>query len=210
MYSGCSWPAAHWLATETTLVGQPLAEFQARYTWGAEIGRGTFGRVYDACGQNGATLAIKVVVMDSSGVQEAHVQSRLKHPNIRLKHPNILPLLDAWASPYYAVLALPRRSTTLHRYVSSLDGQLRQQVRDICVQMSKAIAYMHGKGVLHRDVHASNVLLSSHGGTSLSRGQPVHVEISDFGKAQPVPLTALWFCLSNFAPQSCFLRQVPS
>lgn len=180
---GGSWPAAHWLAMETRVVGTSLAEFQARFKLGAEIGRGTFGRVYKACGQHGQ-VAIKVVSMDVLSVQEVHVQAGLTHSNI-------LPLLDSWASPFYTVLVLPLRCTDLHRYVRSLNGKLAmKQARGICVQMSKAVAYMHGKGILHRDLHALNVLLSGPVDTptdALPQGQLLHVEISDFGKAHPVP-----------------------
>lgn len=161
---------------ETRVLGTYLAEFQARYKLGADLGRGTFGRVYKADGPQGP-VAIKVVAMGSSGMREAHVQSCLQHANL-------LPLLDAWASPFYSVLALPLRGPSLHCYVRSLKGKVAiSEARNICLQMSKAVAYMHGKGVLHRDLHALNVLLSNQGGMN----QLLHAEISDFGKAHPVP-----------------------
>ena len=34
------------------------------------------------------------------------------------------------------------------------------QVMDVSLQITRAVSYMHGKGIWHRDLHAGNVLLS--------------------------------------------------
>ena len=56
-------------------------------------------------------------------------------------------------------------------------GPLHEQlIRRYTKQMLLALAYCHGRGVLHRDIKGKNILLASNG----------QVKIADFGSAKVV------------------------
>lgn len=179
----CDWPEAHWLA-EDCAVGLQLSKFQEQYELRGQISAGNFGVVYDArIVSTGESISVKVVKDNDSGVQEAHIQSALSHRHI-------LCLLDAWVSPSYTVLVLPRASTSLHRHVCVHADKIDvTQVEAVSRQMCNAVTYMHQKKILHRDLHSGNILVSPGAtpGDVSPVGAGIHIEVSDFGKACVVP-----------------------
>ena len=159
-----------------------LSEFRAAYPLKKKIGSGTFGQVYDACMvESGEDVVVKIVAGDISGVYEAQIQDVLSHRNI-------LPILDSWVSPTYSALVFPKACMNLHHFVQGCRGNVTQsQLVSISTQMCKAIAYLHAQSILHRDLHAGNVLLTWQGGMSPAEVSVAHVEISDFGKSCIAP-----------------------
>jgi serine/threonine protein kinase len=49
-------------------------------------------------------------------------------------------------------------------------------VRKIMIQLFHGVAYMHSKGIIHRDLKTSNILLTANG----------TVKIADFGLSRPI------------------------
>jgi hypothetical protein len=86
----------------------------------------------------------------------------------RLEHPNILPVYDYGESEGYTYLAM--------RYVEGegLAGLLQGQplplptIAHILSQLASALDYAHSKGVVHRDVKPSNVLIDEQGNCLLT------------------------------------------
>ncbi len=95
--------------------------------------------------------------------REARIQATLRHPNIPA-------IFEAGIDP-----AIPGRmyiamefieGTTLDRYVEALDARSPDRVGRVCDlvrQVALALHYLHGKGVVHRDVKPENVLVSTEG-----------------------------------------------
>jgi serine/threonine protein kinase len=73
--------------------------------------------------------------------------------------------------------------TDLIQSKSSRDLELKDLLK-IHIQMSQALDYIHGQGILHRDVKAANVLLAN------DRGEPIHIKLADFGVAAILNTTA--------------------
>jgi serine/threonine-protein kinase len=111
-------------------------------------------------------------------VQEARVTAQLEHPNI-------VPVYDLGASddgePFYTMRVVKRRS--LRDVLSTPLRKAWPLVRllGVLVQVSRALAYAHSRGVVHRDVKPDNVLLGDFG----------EVYVADWGLARLAPGTPL-------------------
>jgi eukaryotic-like serine/threonine-protein kinase len=82
----------------------------------------------------------------------------------RLSHPNILPVVDAGHDDRYGdYLVTPRLETrALHDILK--DGPLDPLVAlKIFSQIGAALDYLHGEGIMHRDVQPANILLTQQG-----------------------------------------------
>ncbi|MDE3007872.1 MAG: serine/threonine protein kinase [Acidobacteriota bacterium] len=140
-------------------VGDQLA---GRYTLTRLIGRGGMSDVYEARDEISATsVAIKIV--RSSDPEFAR---RLAH-EVRalesLEHPGLIRLLDTGEVGDQTFLVMdyvdgPTLSSTLRA------GPLEAAaVAALGARLADALAYVHDRGVVHRDVKPSNILQSSDG-----------------------------------------------
>jgi serine/threonine protein kinase/tetratricopeptide (TPR) repeat protein len=145
-----------------------------------EIGEGGFGVVFLAEQQQPIrrTIALKVL---KPGMDTRQVLARFESERQALAlmdHPNIAKVLDAGTTnsgrPYF-VMELFRGGPITEfcdRHFLGLESRLRLFL-DIC----HAIQHAHHKGVIHRDIKPTNVLVTLHD------GMPV-VKVIDFGIAK--------------------------
>ncbi|MFN8607063.1 MAG: serine/threonine-protein kinase [Vulcanimicrobiota bacterium] len=150
------------------------------------LGHGSFGVVYAALQERtGQEVAIKLLRPEV--VNWRYFKEELRQIVRLAEHPGVVSLLDAdleHQTPYY-VMPLLR---------ASLAGQTAQPdlVVEWLEQMAEALAYMHGKGVLHCDLKPSNVLLDERG----------HTRLVDFGQARTLGDEASSFgTLGYMAPE---------
>ncbi|MFN8480202.1 MAG: protein kinase [Kouleothrix sp.] len=87
----------------------------------------------------------------------------------RLNHPNILPVVDAGHDERYgAYMVTPRLDT------QSLQAVLKSGPLDplialkVFTQIGAALDYLHGQGIVHRDVQPANILLTPQGNAYLT------------------------------------------
>src|SRR5688572_26767539 len=146
-----------------------------------EVGRGSTGIVYlshDA--YYGRDVAIKVYNLDTGGDAERSRVARkmfLSEAHLvgMLQHPNILPIYDAGEEDghCYIVTEHVHGARTLAAYCRP-DNLLRiDDCVEIIYKCAKALHYAHSRGVIHRDVKPSNIMLT----------QDSDVRIIDFGIA---------------------------
>ncbi|MDH3316889.1 MAG: serine/threonine-protein kinase [Gammaproteobacteria bacterium] len=92
-----------------------------------------------------------------------------------LKHPNILQIFDAGEDEGqpYIVMEYVEGGETLKSYTTGTNLLPVKSVVEIFYQCAKALDYAHRKGVIHRDIKPTNIMLTRNG----------EVKIADFGIA---------------------------
>jgi hypothetical protein len=151
-------------------------EAVGRFTVLKELGRGGFGRVFEARDQdlrrNVALKIIRATGREGRQAVEAHLR-REAEAGAQLSHPNIVTIHDVGSCPVgpYLVLEL-LRGEPLSARLERGPLPVRAAVA-VAVEVVRAVAHAHAAGVLHRDLKPANVFLVE--------GGPV--KVLDFGLA---------------------------
>jgi serine/threonine-protein kinase len=144
------------------------------------IGRGATGVVHRAIdGRSGFAVAIKTIELDLFSEQEkAQMIARFAREaeiGMRLDHPGIVKVLDFFTIEDRAALVMELiEGDDLARYTRGV-GLGWQDAIAFTRQLLEALAYVHRRGVVHRDVKPANILSQS--GTS-------EIKLTDFGIAR--------------------------
>jgi len=145
-----------------------------------EVGRGSTGTVFLSHDPfYGRDVAIKLYHRTMSDDAESRNARRMfmgeAHMIGKLQHPNIVPIYDAGEEDghRYVVTEHIHGARTLSAYCRPGSLLPVDQVVQILYKCAKALHYAHSRGVVHRDVKPSNILLTQDG----------DVRIVDFGIA---------------------------
>lgn len=149
--------------------------FFDRYEVGKTLGVGGFSVVKEAVDrQTGDTVAIKVVERcryqygDKSLKRETDILKKVNHPNcIRLYN------IVETDKRVYIVTELVSGGELLDRVISQ-GNYSEQDAAGIIRQLVDGVAYLHNKGIVHRDLKLENILLQND-----SNDAPI--KIADFG-----------------------------
>ena len=149
----------------------------AGYKVEALIGRGGMGAVYRAEEEGlGRKVALKVIAPELA--QDERFRERfLRESRIAasLDHPHVIPIYQAGDEDGLLFLAMRYvEGTDLARVVAE-DGALEpRRAVDLLSQVAEALDAAHEKGLVHRDVKPSNVLIAEAAGRE-------HCYLGDFG-----------------------------
>ncbi len=146
------------------------------------LGEGGFGVVYlaEQARPIRRRVALKVIKL---GMDTKSVIARFEAERQALAmmdHPNIARVLDAGASetgqPFFVMEHVAGLPITEHcdRYRLGLEVRLR-----IFTLVCQAVQHAHQKGIIHRDLKRSNILVTYHGGESMPK-------VIDFGVAKAI------------------------
>eukprot|EP01061_Rhynchopus_euleeides_P038330 TRINITY_DN65817_c0_g1_i1.p1 TRINITY_DN65817_c0_g1~~TRINITY_DN65817_c0_g1_i1.p1 ORF type:complete len:571 (+),score=130.33 TRINITY_DN65817_c0_g1_i1:501-2213(+) len=142
------------------------------------LGRGQYGDVHEAVDKAGTVFAVKLI--DASGFKDVGFVKRELDSLRRLVHPNVVCSYGCAhnaATKTLEVLMECCPYGSLADKIAKSEGRMlsRSHVRIYSKQILSGLVYLHGNGVVHRDVKAANVLLGSAG----------VVKLADFGWLDP-------------------------
>jgi len=146
----------------------------------APLGRGGMGAVYRANQLSlDRTVAVKVLLPELTATPQNVERFRREIRTLgSLTHPNIVSIIDGGYDParnvYYYAMELVDGVTL--RNVLDEGGLSATQALHLVPELCDALEYAHSRGVLHRDVKPSNILLDREG----------RVKIADFGLSRLV------------------------
>ncbi len=157
-----------------------------RYILGAEIGRGGGGRVVLATDRDlRRSVALKVLAERHVGTPQ-RVQAFLEEAIITagLEHPNIVPVYDLGWSPEFGFFYTMKRLTgrplvDILDAIRAGDAALERsfglsKALSAFVELCRAVAYSHRRGVIHCDLKPDNVIVGEYG----------EIVVVDWGMAQ--------------------------
>ncbi|CDW95763.1 hypothetical protein [Sporisorium scitamineum] len=160
------------LASAYQELGKELASSKLKivgnYTLQRPIGEGTFGKVRLGLHRlTNTRVAIKQI-------PKAHSASLTReiHHHRRLHHPNVMQLYEVIATEQYIwMVSEICAGGELYDYLVENQVLAEPEARRIFGQLCLAVAYVHSKGIVHRDLKLENILLD----------ERCNVKLGDFG-----------------------------
>lgn len=159
-----------------------------------QVGRGSMGIVYEGFDPYAdRKVAIKVALLESlrdseSGARYRKMFFNEAHTAGMLRHPNILEILDAGADgeDCYIVMELVERGDTLKSYCRPDTLLPIKDVVEIIFKCAKALDYAHRKGVIHRDIKPTNILVTPDMDVKIGDFSIAHLVNSDMTNTMPM------------------------
>ena len=146
-----------------------------------QIFAGAFSNIYRAVHEeNGADVALKILTKAGSRIAsllQRHRSTLWEGELLSvLDHPNIVKCVEFSKKPPYWI-AMEFIESNLGQYVGRCnDGKEESELLNLLSQLTSALDYLHGKGLVHRDICLSNILVD----------EQANLKLIDFGLTVPV------------------------
>lgn len=156
-------------------------DFGGSYWLDAEIGRGGIGVVYRATSRkHDRPVALKLLQRDAVGASQRPRFEREARALAALTHPNIVTILDCGVSdsvPFLAMELLEGQNLADALASKPMPMSLTR-AEHIIRELLSALAFVHARGLVHRDLKPGNVFLQA------LPGGGERVKLLDFGLAK--------------------------
>ncbi|KIJ70528.1 hypothetical protein HYDPIDRAFT_79099 [Hydnomerulius pinastri MD-312] len=142
----------------------------------SQVGEGTFGKVYKA--RNTITnvhVALKRIRMEAE--REGFPVTAMREIKLlqSLRHDNVVRLYEMMVSNGSVFMVFEYMDHDLTGVLSQTQFSFSEaNLKSLCSQMLSGLAYLHHKGVIHRDIKGSNILINNRG----------ELKLADFGLAR--------------------------
>ncbi|PFH52758.1 hypothetical protein AMATHDRAFT_138953 [Amanita thiersii Skay4041] len=142
----------------------------------SQVGEGTFGKVYKA--QNTITkiyVALKRIRMEAE--KDGFPVTAMREIKLlqSLRHENVVRLHEMMVSNGAVYMVFEYMDHDLTGVLSQTQFAFTNaHLKSLCHQMLAGLAYLHHKGVIHRDIKGSNILVNNRG----------ELKLADFGLAR--------------------------
>jgi serine/threonine-protein kinase len=155
------------------------------------LGSGSFGTVYKVeCEGDHFALKFSLRRAESDELDMNRTDARLRKELaclVRVQHPNVVRLhaFGCWPHPtrgYHYLLMDYVQGTTIQRWTEQKVPTIRQALH-VFDRLALALDAVHGEGVVHRDLKASNILIRE------SDDEPVLVDFGSGDHAHGAPIT---------------------
>ncbi|CAN0113362.1 unnamed protein product, partial [Phaeothamnion confervicola] len=128
-----------------------------------QLGSGASGTVWKCTKRTtGEVFAAKIIDLRPFKLRERFSMARVRREvevMQCLRHPSIIALLDAFESEDQLILVLEYApGVELFDAILAKNRYTEDEARPIFVQVTRALQYMHGLRIVHRDVKPENVM----------------------------------------------------
>ncbi|WWD19485.1 hypothetical protein CI109_103945 [Kwoniella shandongensis] len=142
----------------------------------SHVGEGTYGKVYKArSNETGEMVALKRIRME--GERDGFPVTAMREIKLlqALRHENVLKLMEMVVSTGSVYMVLEYMDHDMTGLLAHPTLQFSPaNIKSLNHQMLSGLAYLHDRGILHRDMKGSNILLNSSG----------ELKLADFGLAR--------------------------
>ncbi|KAJ3553208.1 hypothetical protein NM688_g3741 [Phlebia brevispora] len=154
----------------------PIRQGEELYEILSQVGEGTFGKVYKARNTgNGRYVALKRIRMEAE--RDGFPVTAMREIKLlqSLRHDNIVRLYEMMVSNGSVYMVFEYMDHDLTGILSQTQFSFTPaHLKSLCRQMLAGLAYLHHKGVIHRDIKGSNILINNRG----------ELKLGDFGLAR--------------------------
>jgi serine/threonine protein kinase len=170
----------------------------------AEVGKGSFGICFKAEHKTSGNVAVvKVTRSDNMKRMIPFTEHYLQRI---CGSQNIVEIFDFYWSPYYSAILMEMCGESLRALRERRQAAFGvKPVALIFAGISRGLAHMHGKKILHRDLHVGNILVQNqiepYG--DVQDHQLQATKIADFGKAIEFDTSATSPCKTLKATATC-------
>ncbi|EJU01777.1 kinase-like protein [Dacryopinax primogenitus] len=143
-----------------------------------KLGSGSFGNVYKGT-YLGTDVAIKEVLPSTDYDVRKYFEREWKLMR-EARHPNVVLFLGLSYAPDGRVFIISEfiENGNLRQYIFAKSKPFPWRLRlSFCIDIARALAYLHARKCVHRDIKGENLLLTSNG----------RLKITDFGFARITP-----------------------
>ncbi|KAI5124816.1 hypothetical protein M0805_005447 [Coniferiporia weirii] len=142
----------------------------------SQVGEGTFGKVYKARNTvSGVHVALKRIRMEAE--RDGFPVTAMREIKLlqSLRHANIVQLMEMMVHHGSVYMVFEYMDHDLTGVLSQTQFAFTDaHLKSLCKQMLQGLSYLHRKGVIHRDIKGSNILLNNRG----------ELKLADFGLAR--------------------------
>ncbi|CCJ28913.1 unnamed protein product, partial [Pneumocystis jirovecii] len=141
-----------------------------------QVGEGTYGKVYKARNRiTNELVALKKIRMEYEKNGFPITAMREIKLLQSLRHPNVVCLLEMMVEKSTVYMVFEYMDHDLSGVLSNPNFHFElSHTKHLCKQMLDGLEYLHHRGVLHRDIKGSNILLDNFG----------QLKLADFGLAR--------------------------
>ncbi|XP_037315463.1 serine/threonine-protein kinase 33-like [Pungitius pungitius] len=157
------------------------ADLRDIYTFGRQLGQGSFGVVYEATHIETQTKwAIKEVCRPAAGSRRAKMLSHEINILKQVYHAHIIHLQEVYhtAQMTYLVIDLCEGGD-LKQLLQRKKYFTEDETRHIICSLADAVAYLHKRDIVHRDLKLENILVMNDLGEEEERR--IIIQVADFG-----------------------------
>ncbi|XP_006873086.1 PREDICTED: serine/threonine-protein kinase 33 [Chrysochloris asiatica] len=161
--------------------GTAIQEF---YTFGRILGQGSFGMVIEAINKETETKwAIKKVNKEKAGSSAVKLLEREVNILKSVKHEHIIHLELVFETPKTMYLVMELCEDGELKAILDRKGHFSEnETRWIIHSLASAIAYLHNKDIVHRDLKLENIMVKS-SFIDANNEMNLNIKVTDFGLA---------------------------
>ncbi|XP_057605568.1 serine/threonine-protein kinase 33 isoform X2 [Hippopotamus amphibius kiboko] len=160
------------------------AAIQEIYTFGRILGQGSFGMVIEAIDKETETKwAIKKVNKEKAGSSAVKLLEREVTILKSVKHEHIIHLEQVFETPKKMYLVMELCEDGELKEILDRKGHFSEnETRWIIQSLASAIAYLHNKDIVHRDLKLENIMVKS-SFIDANNEMNLNIKVTDFGLA---------------------------